>query len=82
MDSREIGVLLYMQALKDHFGSISQLAELLGIDRYAIYKWKYEGSIPLCRAHQIYWLSHGTITASKVIIRKPGYKRKYRRLSS
>lgn len=50
--------------LTSYFGSISDIAEALGISVFAIYKWE---KIPKNRAYQIQVITRGKIKATQLI---------------
>ena len=79
MDTKEMALIFYMKAIKEHFGSIAKLAKQLGVNRQAIYFWHYDGGVPKYRSVQIDQLSEGRVKAPRAIIRSSNYSRNGKR---
>lgn len=47
----------------EHFGGVQATASALGIDRQAVYKWKWNNAIPRLRAFEIERLTNGKLKA-------------------
>lgn len=61
---------LYIRSIIKHFGSVSSLANQLGVNRQAIYRWQHRGAVPFEKATLISAMSQGQVTAPHRIISK------------
>lgn len=53
--------------IRNHFGSVPEIASALNIKRQAYYEWENQGIIPELRCYQIEVLTGGRFKAKRLI---------------